>query len=866
MSRLTPSALKFQLPDMRADSKQKKATKQDESAGSESTTPSSSAHHSADGSIRGLRSMSGLLGGLGRRKDQTSELTDESHRYLQEKFESAKEDFQHQTSELLRELSKVYSEKDALEKERDELTSQLSISTVSSRVHSGSCTPTIPMLSGSGCAAMEASRDCFSANITDVQRLRAETIVLSRALAMSRGETTLSEQHSSDESDKTRSICSLIEEKLEAGLLQLQSHVGEHVAAKGDAERTPSLSPSWNDAKQSMLDALLSTMVQFTAPSCDRSQQSSQAAQTDNMSAAQLPDDIELSVLVKERDLLRTDLLQVVAERDNAKKTAQEDLAKWKNKARSKQSTLVKVQAEKDQLYTQYSKCSDRVAELESECTQVRDELAYMQSRLLTRNDGAAQVTEGLREEIVDLQAQLGEARRFAAGLDSSLINSGTPNRVPMLEEEIAALSREIESLGAKLTSTEQIAESRKSLADELAVEKQSLLDQLNMQANQHKELLERKEQEILSLQGTVSELEHLQEAISSLEALKDELSRSHKDCLSLQQKLEENRRGHASQLSEMQQGLSDAEDRCSALSAELNGANETVDEARAKVIITERKAAATLKDMKHQLTLESKRVSRLQQDLQILLAEEEAQEAESSSSPDATGAVSLARAPVEMMKRMTSLSSAKFEDMLSSIGNLSMENGSFLKKRVLSDAAHSSNTSSHVSSPDIQEGAVVAHVPVNDKRYLYKSFSELEAIICNLQTEKRDLGERVSHLEQNAAGMADELVEKSAIIRSCLGSQTSVGTSGKSMSSSILSPSMPANLFKKLTSFGESPSDSPTHVDDSDNVDLLQRRVEEGIIKVTHLEQTVGDLMADNNRLQVERNHLLQIVDSIGQ
>lgn len=621
----------------------------------------------------------------------------------------------------------------------------------------------------------------------------------------------------------------------------------------------------WNNSKAMMLDGLLQDLVCFITPQNDIINSASSC-----FGQEKLPEAMELSVVLEERNLLQSELQKLSDLHSCSTRAEEEDVSKWSQKEKYYQDALAAAKTERKHASHKYQEAAEAAKEYQKRCEDAHTELQFLRSRLQTCNDGTAQVVASLREEIQLLEAQLSQQKTTSSSSErtSSSSDFRQDQKIENLEKNLSTQRSECNMLRTALADMEQMASSRKALADQLAIESQELKEKLKAESNEHRSLLCAKDTEIRTLQSNLSELQELKKSARALEALKTELASSASQCNTLQQKLQAREEQFQAQMNELrdeleqnfavrlhslEETLAAAEGHSVELASQLEVSEQSLAEARAMVAISDKKAAASLKDMKRQLLLESKRVDRLQQELQAFLAEHD----EEVEGADVQNEAAEHARPTAVLRRLASLPAHAFDEMLMSLGSALPADAPFRRKR--STCSTAGQTVSSIDSPS-SSGTPPARLGKSRCRsgsnvLLYKSYSELEELIQSLQKQKAELEERVHHLEQNAACMADELLEKSAIIRSCVSSSSekakhSTAARPSSLSlSSILTPPSPGDLLRRMK------NDSGPSGETSEVI-LLQRRVEEGMVKITHLQQTVTDLMSENEHLKSQQAH----------
>ncbi|XP_054624008.1 GRIP1-associated protein 1 isoform X2 [Dunckerocampus dactyliophorus] len=525
--------------------------------------------------------------------------------------------------------------------------------------------------------------------------------------------------------------------------------------------------------------------------------------------------EVSLNNQHEEKRLLREQLRHLEASKQAEISKLLDDVSKLSDKLKKKQESFQRLQAEKEVLYNdsrtkieeinqrrdeEVKATNTRVHKLQSDLTAANQTLSELREKLQTNSKEHQLAVNALKEQIqtskmqevsllreqqearaAELQQSQAEQEKLLAqrdDLDSQLQESSFANR--KLLEQLTEEGQEKDKLLRELDDTKKIAEKRKTILDDMAI-------QLNQEKSDHKEALSdlklQHEKEVLGVRARYEkELRGLHEEKNRSEEeirqqLRDEKARS-KDLESLQMKVEE---FHA-QLQSMEgtkgwfeRQLNEAQENMEKLTAEHHQAIKVLqdqhtldlqakqveaeavhqqlleiqkqrdehDEAIVKLKqeikdtvdgqrILEKKGSAALKDLKRQLQLERKRADKLQERLQEIL----------TNSKTRTGLEELVLSEINSPSRTqqtgdsSSVSSFSYRDMMK-------ENQS------------ANQSKSGGGSPQCQRATELSD----------DELGELFQRLAEVQQEKWMLEEKVKHLEVSCSSMAEDICRKSAII-----------------------------------------------------------------------------------------------------
>ncbi|XP_064093645.1 GRIP1-associated protein 1-like isoform X2 [Macrobrachium nipponense] len=324
-----------------------------------------------------------------------------------------------------------------------------------------------------------------------------------------------------------------------------------------------------------------------------------------------------------------------------------------------------------------------------------------------------------------------------------------TNKKIDELQEELARFNEELESQQNTLNEQTKLAESRKLLMDEMKEhmeeERQSHKMELEKMFNKHKEELSQTANENQQLKDNLEEISgRTKDLEAKVEACSLEKSHLEEKISKLSEELEEEKkltqeetnRVTAEKIQEMEDMKQKFDDEKKDLLTQLEISNiqrqeleESVEALKRKVSdgeeeqrIHERKGLTLLKDLKKQLAVERKRADRLQEKLSQLLTD-----------------------PAQLTA-ITTMSEAG--DDVSSVSSWSMVSG---EPRDSSTRENSIIVSPQGSPPP---GLVTEET------------ASLVNRVTDLQQQKWQLEERITHLESSSAAMAEDILKKSAIIQ----------------------------------------------------------------------------------------------------
>nr|XP_057939575.1 GRIP1-associated protein 1 isoform X2 [Doryrhamphus excisus] len=599
----------------------------------------------------------------------------------------------------------------------------------------------------------------------------------------------------------------------------------------------------------------------------------------------------------EEKRLLREQLRHLEASKQAEISKLLDDVSKLSDKLKKKQESFQRLQAEKEVLYNdsrtkieeinqrrdEEAKATNaRVHKLQSDLTAANQTLSELREKLQTDDKEHQLAVNALKEQIqtskmqevsllreqqearaAELQQSQAEQEKLLAqrdDLDSQLQESSFANR--KLLEQLTEEGQEKDKLLRELDETKKIAEKRKAMLDDMAI-------QLNQEKSDHKEALSdlklQHEKEVLGVRARYEkELRGLHEEKNRSEEeirqqLRDEKARS-KDLESLQMKVEE---FHA-QLQSMEgtkgwfeRQLNEAQENMEKMTVEHQQAikvlqdqhtldlqakqvelesvhqqmleiqkqrdehNETIGKLKQEIKdtvdgqrILEKKGSAALKDLKRQLQLERKRADKLQERLQEIL----------TNSKTRTGLEELVLSEINSPSRnqqtgdSSSVSSFSYRDMMK-------ENQS------------ANQSKSGGGSPQCQRAADLSD----------DELGELFQRLAEVQQEKWMLEEKVKHLEVSCSSMAEDICRKSAIIETYV-MDSRIDVSGGAVGGHGASQVDRGGLGSVLRDLVKSGDENVREMNKK-----LQNMLEEQLTKNMHLQKDLEVLSQELVRLSKE-------------
>lgn len=511
---------------------------------------------------------------------------------------------------------------------------------------------------------------------------------------------------------------------------------------------------------------------------------------------------IKLQTALHETQMLQEQLNSVKSSSKQEVQQLRQEVEKWSEKARKKQESFTKLQDEKEKMYEAnrlaQNKLKDDSIKKEKE---LQEKIQNLEETLKSKNND---------NKIDDLQGQLDIIRSENQAMQSELIALKEKHRIDQSEKikdlenrlesvtnerdnclsQIQELSSKNESLSCSIEDVQKNASDIKtqlSQANELADKRKKLLDESSLERhkdienNQTKlqEVKERFEKEIQNLVTKHNEeIEDLKKQITNHKKLKKELEETKQRNISLEEqvesmdkksgwlerslketedKIEKSQKDHEEQIDKLEAKMKtdkeelnlhhttlikELEDSFKKLEIEKNeqlslaeNLKQAAKDREVEYRIANKKTDHLIKDLKRQLNGERKRADQLQMKLQDFIQEVKVKQTyDEIFNPESL--------QLKIAAGHRRQDSGSHLSLVSSISGADNE-----------DAGRSLKTSSPVESSTNLSG-------------LSDETMDLISRIADLQQQKWLLEERVRHLEENGAAMADDLMQKSLVIQ----------------------------------------------------------------------------------------------------
>ncbi|XP_074610636.1 GRIP1-associated protein 1-like isoform X1 [Acropora palmata] len=617
--------------------------------------------------------------------------------------------------------------------------------------------------------------------------------------------------------------------------------------------------------------------------------------QIKEMSGLQLQLDTER----EEKRLLQEQLQDAKTSSKQDISKLEEELSKLTEKVKRKQESYLQLQEEKENLYSenkksledlksskeeeieiltqQMAKLQDTVndtnkrymelrGEAERQITNLEENIAAHQNQVSSSAEATEQMVTGLRKENALLTAEVEELRQkvktaMVEQEESEDLISQLESKVSLSEDRCAELSMEVDELTAhvkeqttavdgwneqisQLTSKRdelqdsleemsKVAEKRKGLLDEMAIEKQTAetnhKQQLEKLQEEHKKELSELREHLTGEKKLRKELEESQQKLSDVkaklqsaeskngwferrlteaeESLKEEKERSEQSLAALQAERESELAGlqeervketeeYQSQVCELQEQMEEKGQEMEKLRLELK-------DKEVENKIAGKKGDQLVKDLKRQLKLERKRAEQFQQKLQEALSENRVRPA--------------------------------VDDLFSPKEHQRSNSG---------DSSVLSMSRTDMDSPEFRPPSPTA----STVSMLNDDTTDLIERLADVQQEKWQLEEKVRHLEENGAVLAEDLIQKSAIIQA-YAMETKIGPIAESPKPS---PVTISTLKEKIKSpFGKGKIESTRKI---------QLMLEETLTKNVQLQRDVDAMSKELQKMKQQEVEIPEV------
>lgn len=576
-------------------------------------------------------------------------------------------------------------------------------------------------------------------------------------------------------------------------------------------------------------------------------------------------------------------VMQLEAEQEE-RKQLESEVKQLQEKLHRKQESFCQLQEEKERLYTENRRAYEKLQlekehevgilkeqsqrlqvqlnnsqlslqDLKRKSSQQIQELESHISLLTRKNESVSEerLLE-LRAKVIELECVLGETREKLghvqqqnSDLESHLAD--TKEKLNQKQTLVSGLEEEKTQLTSALDEVSLLAEKRKKLVDEMSIRIQQKSDEYKLQFSNLTDDFNSREQElqkqVKALQEEVEKLAPLQGQlddalvqVKSLEATRGWLERCHKEaenktestrtyyesvigCLKAEhsEEVHQLKLSYDNQEKALQEELESVQRDIEKKDEALNRLEQQLRDAEVEKQLAGKKGAAVMKDLQRQLASERKRAEKLQDRIRDLLNEGThiSTDVTKSHDPETSSVSSWSMMSGNCEPRETSTGTRENSIVAGSISNL---NG---------------NISPSPEDQDLEQEN-------------YRLLSRITA----LQQEKWVLEEKINHLEQGSAAMAEDLMCKTALIQYYFTERRSdqAATSSSSpTSSSPPSPLPPPPSSEKLSvkKFLEMLK-GPEHVHESNR--RMQRMLEEVLTKNMHLQNNLDQLSLEVVRL----------------
>ncbi|XP_023222811.1 GRIP1-associated protein 1-like [Centruroides sculpturatus] len=505
---------------------------------------------------------------------------------------------------------------------------------------------------------------------------------------------------------------------------------------------------------------------------------------------------LKLDIEEEEKKMLASQIDEMKKTHKQEISNLQEEIHKLTDKLRRKQESIVQLQQEKEQLYTETKKSYETLqSSKDHDIQQLNEQIQRLQTQLSNslqiqqeQKQKSSLTIQQLEESISLLKSQISEhsneivkqLQEEKQAMESDLLATKmlledsqkevqllscqleeSQNQSQQLENDLKQMTIEKKSAEYTVAEATKVAEKRKALLDEMAVHLQETSDQLT------EEIVKQREQYLSQIDDLKKELELEKEKSSKLDYYKSLV----KD-LELKLETAEDKKTILEQkLTQLEKSLDDAKSHHQAT------LNKSVQEHNEKLSKLSTEMEAALKDLTSQLDVTTaqkseleEEVIRLKQDAKDVIEERKIQEKKGLSM-------------VKELKRQLQVErrrAEKLQERLQELLNESPQSrcDDILQSVELSDKQKGDTSSisswSLMSGGNLdssKESAAASEMPNhtserNTPVHLEQETSNLLERVAILQEEKWTLEEKINHLEMSNAAMAEDLMKKTSIIQ----------------------------------------------------------------------------------------------------
>ncbi|XP_013382148.1 GRIP1-associated protein 1 [Lingula anatina] len=770
------------------------------------------------------------------KKAKEVELLVQENDILQGKLHSQEEDFRLQNTTLMQELGMLVSTNEKLEKELQSLQGN--------EAEKEKCVK-----------SEEVSGEVLELQ-NEIRRLQAQNAALQKNLISDQ------EKYKKEISDLKQLTCQRSMQDVDLGDLGDLGTVNNthdscdgsvEAAIGGDTAASPTNPPD--------------VLPQKSAPSVDVESHKLEEYIQENSSLR-----LSLDTEKEENNMLKQQLEELEKSRLDQVNSLQEEVDKMQEKLKKKQESFCKLQEEKE---VHFRETSQKIDELQASkerdnkyfrdhIAKLKEELEKMKEVLEEQKSQSSQTITELQETVSSLQSQVNSSSEEQLHqLEAQ--TSKFQQEISELQKSITALQqekedvckqleesqKEKETLGQKLSDTEterdtqnqalqeasKIAEKRKQLLDELAIKYQAesekhreevgrLQDSHQVELSQLATQLTEEKTKVSQLEKLKPEVEQLREQVQSLDNTKGWLERRLQEVeeeldatkVNYESQLETSSHEHANTVESLRQSQAaiqqELEDKIQTLTEEQQEQNISIDNLKQQIKdkeeemrIHEKKGASTLKDFKRQLHAERKRGEKLQERLQKLVSE-------SKGGRQAAEELLMGKDPESRHKGDN--------------GSISSWSGISGNKDTLSNSNYSAS-----QSPD--EGSVSSPMSLTQEN------NDLLCRVAELQQQNWNLQEQVNMLESSNAAMAEDLIQKTAVIDHYV---------KEGRPEYVHTPKDEKLTLNRVVDFVKNKGDENL----KETNRKLQRMVEETLTKNMHLQEDIEKLSQELHRVQQQQ------------
>lgn len=505
---------------------------------------------------------------------------------------------------------------------------------------------------------------------------------------------------------------------------------------------------------------------------------------------------LKLDTEEEEKKMLTTQIEELKKLHKQEISNLQEEIQKLSDKLRKKQESIVQLQQEKEDLYTETKKSYETLQySKDQEIQQLNEQIQRLQTQLSNalqaqqeQKQKSSVTIQQLEESISSLKCQINEhsneivkqLQEEKQAMESDLFATkmlleDSQKEVQLLscqleeaqsqsqqfENDLKQMNIEKKSAEYAVAEASKLAEKRKVLLDEMAVHLQETSDQLT------EEIVKQKEQYLLQISDLRKELELEKGKSAQLDYYKSLV----KD---LETKLEviENKKCSLEQrLTQMEENLE------STKSHYQVSLNKSIQEHNEKLSKLSNEMEAALKDLSNQLDVTTaqkseleEEVAKLKQESKDVIEERKIQEKKGLSMvKELKRQLQVERRRAEkLQERLQELLNespeGRCDDILQSVELSDKQKGdtSSISSWSLMSGGNLDSSKESTGAAEMPNNTVERNTPV----HLEQETSNLLERVAVLQEEKWTLEEKINHLEMSNAAMAEDLMKKTSIIQ----------------------------------------------------------------------------------------------------